>query len=264
MKPSMELPLVLFTILSQTAVGITLLSGLRRWSLAGGAGEDDRRQWLAAAGLLALGLVASLFHLGHPLDSLAALKHLSSSWLSREALVFALLAGLMFLASRRGLPRGIVRLTVAGGLLGLFVQGMTYAPPSFPAINNVLPFAFFVVSAVTLGASAASLLAPEEARPALARVLALGLGAGLLVHLVAPCVWLSGGTVLRLTAQAYLSSPLYWAHILIGLALPLWVVARTGRTPGWLPLAILAGALCGRIVFYLETVHTAANMGGLY
>jgi len=264
MKPSMELPLVLFTILSQTAVGIVLLSGLRRWSLAGGAGQADRREWTAAAALLALGLVFSLFHLGHPLDAVTALKHLSTSWLSREALVFALLAGLMLLAGVQGLPRGIVRLTVAGGLLGLLIQGMTYAPPSFPAINNVLPFVFFLVSAVTLGAGAASLLAPEEARPALVRVLIAGLWAGLGVHLAAPCVWLSGGTVMRLTGQAYLASPLYWAHIVIGLALPLWVVLKSRSIPRWLPFVLLAGALCGRIVFYLETMHTAANMGALY
>jgi DMSO reductase anchor subunit len=267
MKPSMELPLVFFTLLSQMAIGLVLLSGLRRWRTAGApapADAADRRQWLAAAGFLAVGLVLSLFHLGHPLDAATALKHLSTSWLSREALAFGLLTALVAVTAIKGLPAPLVRASALFGLLALFIQGMTYAPPSFPAVDNGLPFALFLLSALVLGAGAASLLAPAEARPALARVLAWALSVALVVHLLAPVIWLSGGTVTRLTAQAYLVSPLYWAHIVIGLAVPLFVVLKTRGVPSWLPWALAAGALCGRIVFYLETVHTAANLGALY
>ncbi|GAB6126061.1 DmsC/YnfH family molybdoenzyme membrane anchor subunit [Humidesulfovibrio idahonensis] len=269
MKPSMELPLVFFTLLSQTAIGLTLLSGARRWSLAGAdaqapAADPDRKLWLTAAGMLALGLLLSLFHLGHPLDSITALKHLSTSWLSREALAFGLLTALVAVTALKGLPAILVRLSAALGLAALFIQGMTYAPPSFPAVDNGLPFALFLLSALVLGAGAASMFAPEDAKPALARVLVPALWVALCVHLLAPSIWLTGGTVTRLTAQAYLSSPLYWAHIVIGLALPLAVVTRTRTIPAWLPWALMLGALCGRIVFYLETVHTAVNMGGLY
>ncbi|HWR03413.1 MAG TPA: DmsC/YnfH family molybdoenzyme membrane anchor subunit [Humidesulfovibrio sp.] len=274
MKPSMELPLVLFTILSQTAIGLTLLSGLRRWRLADlpgqGAGvqmardEADRRQWLAAAGLLGVGLLLSLAHLGHPLEAFMALKHLSTSWLSREALAFAALTGLMAFTAYKGLPSLLVRGTAALGLLALFIQGMTYSPPSFPAVDNGLPFALFLISAVILGAGAASLFVESEDSPGLRGVLVAALAVGLAVHLVLPVAWLSGGTVTHMTAVAYLRSPLYWAHILVGLAGPLLVVALTRRIPRWLPYALLAGALCGRIVFYLETVHTAANIGALY
>jgi len=269
MKPSMELPLVFFTLLSQTAIGLTLLSGVRRWRMAGadaaaGTEDPDRRLWFAAAGMLALGLVLSLFHLGHPLESVTALKHLSTSWLSREALAFGLLTALLAVTALKGLPAALVRLSAVFGLAALFIQGMTYAPPSFPAVNNGLPFALFLLSALVLGAGAASWFAPQEAKPALARVLTAALCVALAVHLLAPSIWLTGGTVTRMTALAYLRSPLYWAHIVIGLAAPLVVVLKTKTIPSWLPWALMLGALCGRIVFYLETVHTAANLGGLY
>ncbi|EPR37815.1 hypothetical protein dsx2_3441, partial [Desulfovibrio sp. X2] len=61
MIPSMELPLVGFTVLSQTAVGLTLvyaLQGALQGADASGAGEaSPRTKWLAAAGILALGLL---------------------------------------------------------------------------------------------------------------------------------------------------------------------------------------------------------------
>jgi len=40
------------------------------------------------------------------------------------------------------------------------------------------------------------------------------------------------------------------------------VVVATRRIPSWLPLLLLAGALCGRVVFCVDTVHSAANIGG--
>jgi hypothetical protein len=38
------------------------------------------------------------------------------------------------------------------------------------------------------------------------------------------------------------------------------MVLKAGRIPALAPVLILIGAVCGRIVFYLDTVHTAANL----
>lgn len=264
---AMELPLVVFTLLSQLAIGLVLVGAVRQFAGDGPAGTGApglRREWLLAAGLLAAGLVASLFHLGHPGGAPRAITHLATAWLSREVLVLGLLLAAILAAALTGLGRGLVGLCAALGLGALLVQGMTYAPPSFPALHNGLPFVFFAVTAVTLGAGAAAWLAPDSRQGLIAGILTVGLAVGLVVFLVVPCVWLSGGTVMRETAQAYLASPLYWTHVVLGLALPLALVLKAGRIPALAPVLMLVGAVCGRIVFYLDTVHTAANLGGLY
>ena len=81
-----EFPLVIFTLFMQGAVGFTLM-------LCFTAGQMPRagRHTLATLPALvctgiaaALGLLASTLHLGYPLNSFNALRHLSSSWLSRR------------------------------------------------------------------------------------------------------------------------------------------------------------------------------------
>ncbi|MDR3438714.1 DmsC/YnfH family molybdoenzyme membrane anchor subunit [Telmatospirillum sp.] len=264
MTPSFELPLVIFTILSQQAIGLTLLYALRTAGRSARPEPSARIQWLASAGILALGLVVSLTHLGHPEGAPRAVIHLSTAWLSREALLFGLLVALMAVTGFLGAVRALVIAAAAAGLVALFVQGMVYAPPSFPAVNNALPFAFFLVTAIILGAGTASWFAPQDRQPFLRRILVGALVAGLLLFLISPCIWLSGGAIMRLTAVAYFASTLYWAHIGVGLILPLLVVLAVRRIPVWLPVLLLAGALCGRLVFYVDTVHSAVNLGGVY
>ena len=80
-----ELPLLIFTLFLQGSVGVTL------WLALGGAQASPRNALLPAAGafvLACLGLLASALHMGYPLNALNALRHVSSSWLSRE-IVFA-------------------------------------------------------------------------------------------------------------------------------------------------------------------------------
>ncbi|WP_029893222.1 dimethyl sulfoxide reductase anchor subunit family protein [Desulfohalovibrio reitneri] len=262
MTPS-DLPLVFFTVLSQLAIGMVLVS-VFRGRTAEGPEAGGRIEWLTAGGLLLAALVASLFHLGHPLGAPNAIKHLGSAWLSREALFFGLLLALIVLTALTGLKSTLARITALVGVIALFVQGMTYSPPSFPALNNGLPFVFFAISAVVLGAGFGSYFAPKSKQGMLTRVLTYGLVLGLVVFLVVPCVWLSGGEIMEMTAMGWLTSPLYWVHIIVGLAIPLAAVLFAGRIQPWVPILLLVGAFCGRLVFYLETVHTAVNMGGMY
>ncbi|MEZ7196030.1 dimethyl sulfoxide reductase anchor subunit family protein [Pseudodesulfovibrio karagichevae] len=264
---SMELPLVLFTVFSQAAIGVTLMRAVR--TTADGAGvvdNDARREWGLIAGFMVLGMFGSLFHLGHPLSAPTALKHLGTAWLSREVLFAGLFTGVTVLAVLAAGKAGKPVLAWLGTLLGLGVivsAGMTYAPPALPALNNALPFTFFLTSAVILGAGFGSWFADGERAPLMARIFTTALVVGLVLNLAAPCVWLSGGTVMSMTGRAWLGSGFYWTHVLVLVAC-LGMVWKARTIPAWLPVLALLGELAGRAGFFADTVHMAANMGGLY
>ena len=113
-----ELPLLIFTLFLQGSVGVTL------WLAFGGAHASQRSALLPAAGafvLASLGLLASALHMGYPLNALNALRHVSSSWLSREIIFASLylaalgLATLLMFAKKPGWKL----LLAAAGLVGL-------------------------------------------------------------------------------------------------------------------------------------------------
>ncbi|BCR03170.1 hydrogenase [Desulfuromonas versatilis] len=261
----MELPLVFFTVLAQAAIGLAMLSALRGRAVAEGTGGKFFTEQQMALGLLGVGLLASMFHLGHPLGALRTLANLQHSWLSREILVFMVLAALMTVAaglSFRGRGHaGLGRLTAAVGLVALAIQGFAYAPPSQPTLANGVPLVLFLITALALGAAFGSWFAPDNRQPLLAGVLAATLLLALALNLLLPSVWLSGGLVEELTGSAYLGSPLYWGRLIVGLVLPLLVLARTRRIPGWLPWLILLGEFAGRMAFFSLAATTAANIG---
>jgi DMSO reductase anchor subunit len=261
-----DIPLVVFTVLSQTAIGLVAVSAIRQHAMAGPAGKV-KTEWLAAALFIALGLGASLLHLGHPLGAPTALKHLGNAWLSREALGLSIFAGLVvlgFITAKAKVNAALAWLAAAAGAVGLFIMGMTYAPPSFPALNNAAPFVFFALTAAMLGSGFASYFTPPEKKPLVTRILAVSLVIGLVVHLATPCIWLSGSTVMRATGLAYLASPLYWAWIGAGIVIPLLAVWKTRTIPVWVPVLILAGEIMGRVAFFTLTVHASSNIGGIY
>lgn len=262
----LELPLVLFSVFSQTAIGITIMNAGRQLVDDDFIGEG-RKQWGIVLVFLVTGMVASFFHLGHPLQAYTALKHLSAAWLSWELLgisVFLCLTLFGFFTEKGKKNSLVASLTSLIGLFTLLFMGMTYAPPGFPAINNVLPTVFFLLTALILGSSFSSWITPSEDRSGLCRIVTVSLIVGLVVYLIVPCIWLSGGTVMAQTASAWIASPLYWGRIAIGLVLPLILLWKTKDIPSWLPVIILIGELLGRAAFFKETVHAASNIGGLY
>jgi DMSO reductase anchor subunit len=264
-----ELPLVLFTLFTQMAIGLALVSAVQQWAVAGGPADSKLRfEWVAALALLAVGVVASFFHLGHPLGAVRMVANLGSAWLSREILMIGIF-GVLVVVTLVGLykqaaAKWLITITAVVGLLALFAMAMTYAPPSMPAIDNYLPLVFFGLTALILGTGIASYFVPADKQQLLTIILAISLAVGLVVYLVVPSVWLSGGKVTALTGQLHLASPLYWTHIVVGLALPLAVLAWQKRIPVWLPVVLLIGEFAGRINFFSLIVSSAANLGGLY
>jgi DMSO reductase anchor subunit len=264
-----ELPLVIFTMFTQMAIGLALISAVQQWAIAGGPTDNKLRlEWVAALALLAVGVLASFFHLGHPLGAIRMVVNIGSAWLSREILMVGIFGALTVVTLaglyRNAAAKWLITITAVVGVLALFAMAMTYAPPSMPAIDNYLPLVFFGLTAVILGTAIASYFVPADKQQLLTIILASSLAVGLVVYLVVPSVWLSGGKVMAMTGELHLASPLYWTHVVVGLALPLAVLAWQRRIPVWLPVLLLVGEFAGRIIFFSLVISSAANLGGLY
>lgn len=153
-----EWALIIFTTLTQMSVGAFIVLGVVHFFVERKAGlqEADRmsdRVLIAILVTLGLGMVASLFHLGNPLNAYKAVTNLGTSWLSREILagvIFAILALLFVLMQWRKigsaqLRRIIAVITAVVGLFLIYCQARIYMLPAQPAWNSVItPISFFV------------------------------------------------------------------------------------------------------------------------
>ncbi len=137
-----EKSLALFTLLAPAAVGLFIILGLLSQSgLPIGASEqalpsDWPQDWATVwagwlpFGLMVVGVIASLWHLGHPLHAWLALRRPHASWLSREIWLVGLTASGMFLwaisGSRYGLTMPAPIRDVLFGLTALCGAGLLY------------------------------------------------------------------------------------------------------------------------------------------
>lgn len=162
-----EWPLTLFTILAQMSVGafVTLgvvnVFGRTKYS----AKTIDRlgNPALYAIGpIMVLALIASIFHLGNPLNAPNAFRHVASSWLSREILFgvgFAALGFLFALAQWFNWFNATIRtvlatITAVWGLVFVWVMAHVYLLPTVPAWNHWTTPASFYLSAGLTGSLA--------------------------------------------------------------------------------------------------------------
>lgn len=162
-----ELPLILFTLLVQLCVGgflvtglITLLARGRYSSRVVDRVADPALYALGPA--MVLGLLASLFHMGTPMNSLNAFRHLSSSWLSREVFLGSLFAAFGFAFAvfqwrqwgSRALRAGLAVVTALIGVAVIYSMCRLYMLPTVPTWNHWTTPATFVLSAALLGSLA--------------------------------------------------------------------------------------------------------------
>lgn len=306
---SYEFPLVVFTLFSQTAIGLSMAGFMQGnalclpkkreqgLSVTKDMWAEEQNSpfsliprfygiWCLATILMAIGLFASLFHLGHPFHAPWALRNIQGAWLSREVLAFSIFFGLLILTTvcAKGKSRALAQgkkvgrcqlcyelsstLTLASGLVALITSGMAYAPPAQAAMYSVLPLLFFTISTISIGFAMATWFVPAAMCPALHKRLSYGAYSALLVgalfYITIPCVWISGGAVLQMTGVQWFSSPWFWGQVLFGFLWPLLIIWRLGCMPLTLPLMIFAGALMGRMTFFADTLSTAVNIGNPY
>ena len=152
-----EWALIAFTILNQMAVGAFLVLGIVHTYAARKKGMDqaDRlsdRALFMILPLVGLALIASLFHLGNPINAPHAITNLATSWLSREILSDVIFAGLAlvftFMQWRKigsFTTRNIIAwITVIEGLGLVYVMSSAYMLPTEPSWNTIAtPVAFY-------------------------------------------------------------------------------------------------------------------------
>ena len=167
MMETREWALIAFTILSQMSIGAFVVLGIVHFFATRKAGlvEADRLSnyaLLAIGPTLVLGLIASLFHLGNPLNAPQAIANLGSSWLSREIFfitAFGVVGAVFALMQWRKLGTPGIRSAVAwlAALLGLaqvYSMAMVYMLPTQPYWNTAATLLAFFATTFLLGALA--------------------------------------------------------------------------------------------------------------
>ena len=264
-----EWSLVIFTVLSQMAAGafVTLVLMDR---LSGDIKEAAGT--FAAQGIVAvmgLGLLASLGHLGHPLEAFRASAHFTASWLSREVVLF----GLFFLLTviytwqwRSGRARrfaGIAGSVTA--LLAVPTSGMVYVVAAIPAWNNAGPLFFFLLTAGTLGPLYTALLLSRKqysVNKGLFQWVFAVLACSCLSFALYLSLLLGAGDVAALTGRNTLAGLSFWLRLLLGWLAPLGVlgysfIRQQWHAPGYVALLfvlVLIGEIVGRGLFYGSAV----------
>lgn len=156
-----EWPLVIFTVLAQSAVGAWLIFTV----ILCRQGDEPRAYWnkvlFVPLLLLGAGFIASALHLGTPLRALNSLNRVGSSMLSNEIATGALFFGLagvywlwgLFGKMSRGLGKIWLILTALVGLAFMYMMNQVYHIATVPTWNTPLTSWQFYLT-VVIGGSA--------------------------------------------------------------------------------------------------------------
>lgn len=221
-------PLVWLTLLTQAAVGASVTA-------RDGGGR------LLAAGLAAVALLASLFHLGRPIHAWKALRNLRRSWLSREVALFGAYGGLA--AGAVAAPE-LAPVAAAVGAAGIYASGRLYMVPGRPAWHSPLTLARFAATALALGGLATGHRG----------VGAAGVIAGIVVA-GANLARLGRGDRIEWWGTVRLALRRFRRLSILGAALSLGGLAAAFTAPLLLALTLVFGAeLIARYLFYVTVV----------
>lgn len=277
-----ELPLVLFTILSQWAVGTAIILALLDQFMPDLSGKKInkalRTAGIAVFPLCAVALVFSIFHLGQPFAAFRALGNFGNSWLSREIWAFIALGLLSLVYSyiwwkqpENAATRRTVGLLTAGiGLIAVIVSSKVYTMPAHSVWNSWQTTASFLLSAVLLGSLTFVALLTlkrenEDTTDCSLKTMGWVTGIALVGILITLASFAQnyGVTVEHTTAIGItFSSWIFWFRMLFGLILPgavaIRLISGVNDTPKQLIVLTLLGTvlgeLGGRALFYYSVM----------
>ncbi|MFA5537006.1 MAG: DmsC/YnfH family molybdoenzyme membrane anchor subunit [Bacillota bacterium] len=271
-----ETNLLIFSICLQAAIGITL------FSLLGGLLYRDKQFKTAsylAAFLAVMGILASFTHLGHPLSALNVFGGFGRSWLSNEAILAGIFAGLAVLNAvivylkpdDKGLITGITGLGSLLGLVVVFSMAKIYTTASVPAWQGINTYVDFYTTTIALGALLFLAAGFRSLRDANKKVFGYAILVAVAIQAATSIPHILNLNQMGLAAQDSLRvlnsiSGLIWVKwvlVLSGAALLLLPanagkISRKDKSPSKIlfvaGMALVVGQIIGRYLFYAALV----------
>ncbi|HEX7540930.1 MAG TPA: DmsC/YnfH family molybdoenzyme membrane anchor subunit [Anaerolineales bacterium] len=251
-----EIPLIIFTLLAQMAIGAFGTISAIYWVLGDKlvAGEITLIPLLAVGVAITVALLVSFFHLGKPKNAWRVLNHLRKSWLSREILFISGFAGLWAIhTGLRLLQIGtfsewtiFVALTALCGLAALYSMQRVYQLRSMPAWNTGRTLLEFAISTVGLGCLLTGALLPRDTPAGLIFWIAM---AAIIAFSAAGLVTISTAKTTRLMLSKYRGG-LIAAGLLATVALFIWPTSAWMGSMFLVFIIALVEEAIGRWLFY--------------
>ena len=252
-----EWPLILFTLATQLACGLTLAAAVFDANASPAEKGLMRPLAMAIFPLVASGILLSMAHLGRPLMAWRAVVNLERSRLSREVILTAVF-GLVALAYSgfwwMGRTDGRLALgaaACAAGVASVMAAAAVYKVPTRPVWNSGWVPASFLGTAVLLAGLAPALLIPWRGNAGWLRLF-LGAGVAGSSLLLVAALWMA--------AKSSMSKKSFWlgCHIAFASVLPVALVFRFWPAErvqialfAWPALAVVVfGAAIGRALMY--------------
>ncbi len=271
-----EWPLILFTLATQLACGLTLAATVFESKARPADAVLMRPLALAIFPAAALGILLSIAHLGHPLMAWRSVVNLGQSRLSLEVILTAVFALLALAYSGfwwMGRTEGRIVLGAASSVVGIAAVtagAALYTVPTQPAWNSGWVPASFLGTAVLLGGLAPAALISWRGNTGLLRLFLGATLAGSLLLLIA-ALWMVAnlsrrgydaftaarlaGLLQMLTSRNSLWLGCYLALVSVlpaAVAVRLWPEEGAEITPfaGAMLAAVMLGTAIGRAMMY--------------
>ena len=270
-----EWPLMIFTVLAQSAVGAYWLCTIA--ILSNAAGQDANRRLEKAMLLiwifLGIGFLLSSLHLGTPMKAFNAFNHIGSAPLSNEGffgVLFLACGGLAWLLAMLNQAAAVRKVLLLIGLALsvalIWAMSKLYLMPTVPTWNNWTTPAAFIVTIVLGGAALANLLfkaagVNESNASCLNKFTTWLIFAGLVGAAIVTVSMVSSLSGIQNSFQS--ASSLIpdmgklqtWRFLLLGLGagIVVWQFMARGKAASFAALglcAVLVGEVIGRGIFY--------------
>ncbi|HEY2421528.1 MAG TPA: DmsC/YnfH family molybdoenzyme membrane anchor subunit [Neobacillus sp.] len=150
-----EMPLVIFTILSQMVIGGFVTLWWLDWKYKDISKQSGLTVSISLVVIGGVSVLVSLFHLGHPFEAYRAILNIGVSWLSREVTFYGVFVGLSVLYTWFWIKEAPGKRSLVGGfaciigVIDIFSSAKIYMIPAIPAWNSVTTlFSFFLTSLI--------------------------------------------------------------------------------------------------------------------
>ena len=265
-----DLPLVIFTILSQLILGgfVTLW-----WLDRKKGGISQKTGLLISISFLILGgisLLVSMLHLGQPFHAYRAMFNFGVSWLSREVTFYGAFVGLILLYTwfwykeDRGKRNIVGWVATIIGVIAVYSSAKIYMIPAYPAWDGVSTlFAFFLTSLLLGPLYVAAILAiKKELSVNMSRFSIAALVLTAILSVVYFSSLLAGLPEAVETAKLTFKHVFFWIRIvMVAVAFGLLVLAyknckwRNVKVYSIAFAVLFVGEFLGRFLFYETAIH---------